>query len=124
MQGYTDLKFILFNAKTQPTTMSTSHVISKYVLKINMLPKCDVIHAIYCQAYMEEVYMSYMRSMASTMQQGVLYTSLTYITGYGCHIANVSYTATMLNGYIDLTFLHISAITQPPPVCTSHVIAI
>ena len=42
---------------------------------------------------------------------------------YGCTIANMSHTASMLYGHIEPTLLHKCALTQATAIFTSHVIA-
>ena len=42
---------------------------------------------------------------------------------YHSHIAYISHTTNILNGYIDSTFLHICAKIQSTVIHTSHVIA-
>ena len=42
---------------------------------------------------------------------------------YGCHTANASHTAIILNGHADPTILHIYAKTYPTAISTSYVTA-
>ena len=53
-----------------------------------------------------------MISLAPIIQQGVLYTCLTYITERcGCHIPNIAHMDSMLHRHTHPTFLHIFAKT-------------
>ena len=65
-----------------------------------------------------------MKSLVLTMQQGVLYTCLTYTTmetwlphsKYSSHGQHAKW-------YVDSALLHIYAKTKPTTICTSHMIA-
>ena len=53
-------------------------------------------------------YMLHMKSMVPTIQEGALYTYLTYITEQiWLHIPNIDHMTYMLNGHTDLNILHI-----------------
>ena len=39
---------------------------------------------------------------------------------YGWHIANMTYTAIMLQGHMDQEVFHLCAKTKPPTISTSH----
>ena len=69
LYGHKDLIFLPACTKIQPTTTFTSYVSVKYVSETNIPPY---------RANM--LYMPYMKSVTSTVQQGELYIYLTYIT--------------------------------------------
>ena len=54
-----------------------------------------------------------------------LHINLIYVTKeYGCHIANMTYTAIMLKRHINPTFLHTCLKTQKTATDTSYVIVL
>ena len=76
-------------AKTQPTTIHTSHIIAKYVLETNMPTRLG-IYAIYAK-YLKDLsercihlYEQFMKSLQSTIWQWALYAYLTYIIEQVC----------------------------------------
>ena len=89
--------------KTQSTATSISCYCQKYV-RYKYANKTVTFLYRRCM----HIYMSHMKLTSPTIQQGALYTSLTYITEkYNSHILNIAHMANTLGQNIDPNFLYI-----------------
>ena len=103
LNGHMDPTIVHRCAKTKQTLISNAHVVAIYVPERNMAWKlmchiCQIFDGLIWKIY--NIYMPHMMCQSSIMQQGALYTYLTYITAQLllAH-QNIAYRANVVHEY-------------------------